>query len=286
MTAFARCESNNKQGSFSWDIRSLNSRFLDINLRLPEIFNPLEMKLRDALKHQFSRGKFDCALRFNRNLQESSLIISNERASDVIRAVYHINKIANNNAPLNPFEVLNFDGVLQADDISLEPIHESAMHLFEQTLTKLKTARMREGKQLAQLILERLALINEELETLELFLPQMRENWRTKIVQRISDLTELKTAIDPMRLEQELAIMLHKTDAAEEIDRLKLHTAELARILNSNKAMGRKLDFLLQELGREANTLSAKAYDMRTTNIAIEIKVWLEQIREQVQNIE
>jgi len=283
MTAFSRIEISNDHGNYNLEMRSINSRFLEINLRLPEVFSPLEMVLRELLKKHFTRGKIDNVLRFTQNIQDTKLDINTKRAQEIINATKNIANLAGCDLTINPLEILNFEGVLQIETPDIEQLHKFAISLFEQAIIKLQESRRREGKQLSKFIVERLNLILDSLETLEVFLPQMSDALRTKILQRADD---LKVKIDPLRLEQEIVLMLQKTDVAEEIERLKTHITEFKRILNSSSAIGRKLDFLLQELVRETNTLGAKAFDMRTTNVAIDIKVWVEQIREQVQNIE
>jgi len=283
MTAFSRVEAANEQGTYSWELRSVNSRFLELNFRLPEAFTVLELQLRGILKKDFSRGKIDSTLRFTPNVQEHKINVNTKRAKEIIIVAKDIAKLAEYNLVLNPLEVLSFEGVIQTVTPDDDLIQNFALKIFEQATIKLQQSRKREGKQLTKFIAERLDFISDSLETLEVFLPQMSDNLRDKINKRAGDLL---ITIDPLRLEQEIMLMLQKTDVAEEIDRLKTHITEFKRILNSSSAIGRRLDFLLQELIRETNTIGSKAFDMRTTNCVIDIKVWVEQMREQVQNIE
>jgi len=283
MTAFARVDIYNEYGTFVWELRSVNSRFLDINLRLPELFNVLDMSLRDVLKHNFTRGKITAHLQFTPNEQETKLSLNSKRALEVVDAAHKIAKLTNDVAAIDPLDLLKFDGVLQVEAPDTSILQDIALKIFDKVILKLQEARRREGNQLLSFIREILDQIGNSIATLEVFLPQITEEMRNKIILRAADLA---IKIEPMRLEQEIALLLSKNDAKEELDRLKTHINEFYRILGSSSAIGRRLDFLLQELMREANTLGAKAYDMHTTNTSIDIKVWIEQIREQVQNIE
>lgn len=283
MTAFARCELSSNEGVLSWEIRSINHRYLEINFKLPDTFQPLEWQLRDILKKQLSRGKIECSFNFSPNAHNSPLQIDFERAKQLICAAEQISELTINPTPIDPFKVLSWNGVLINEQINQELLQEQAIELFKSTLENLKSNRAREGQQLQSLLENRLVSINEEVERLRPLIPNMLNNQRQKILARCQ---EMPLDMDLQRLEQELVLLAQKTDVAEELDRLQTHLREVRYTFNTNEPSGRRLDFLMQELNREANTLGSKAFDPRTTQATVNIKVFIEQMREQVQNIE
>ncbi|OYT96535.1 MAG: YicC family protein [Pseudomonas sp. PGPPP3] len=246
MTAFARTERAGTHGTLSWELRSVNHRYLEPQLRLPEAFRDLEGSVRDALRQGLSRGKVE-------------------------------------SAPPYPLVAVAWPGVLVADGTDPQAQNAEAMQLFNQALDELKNGRGREGAELAKLLNERLDAMTAEVATLRELVPQMLATQRQKILDRF---TEMKAELDPQRLEQELVLLAQKSDVAEELDRLSTHVSEVHRVLKAGGAAGRRLDFLMQELNREANTLGSKAFDPRSTQAAVSLKVLIEQMREQVQNIE
>ncbi len=283
MTAFARAELAQASGTLSWELRSVNHRYLEPHLRLPEAFRDLEAAVREALRQGLSRGKVECTLRFSEDSTGKALQVDLERAGQLIVAAERIASLIKQPAPLNPLEVLSWPGVLVADASDPQLLNKSALTLFAQALDELKSARQREGLELARLLHERLDSILEEVATLREQVPQMLAGQRQKILDRCR---ELQTELDPQRLEQELVLLAQKSDVAEELDRLATHVGEVRRVLKAGGAAGRRLDFLMQELNREANTLGSKAFDPRSTQAAVNLKVLIEQMREQVQNIE
>ncbi len=283
MTAFARAEQAGTHGTLSWEIRSVNHRYLEPHLRLPETFRDLEGGVREALRKGLSRGKVECTLRYTEATSHQSLQIDRERARQLVTAAESLAELTAGPAPLNPMELLAWPGVLVSDATDSQALAEAAMALFHQTLEQLKQGRAREGAELAQLINDRLDAIQEEVVALRALVPQMLEAQRQKILERCA---EWKVELDPARLEQELVLLAQKSDVAEELDRLSTHVAEVRRVLKAGGASGRRLDFLMQELNREANTLGSKAFDTRSTQVAVNLKVLIEQMREQVQNIE
>lgn len=283
MTAFARVEGPVARGTLSWELRSVNHRYLEPTLRLPEAFRDLEAAVREALRQGLSRGKLECTLRFNEAHSGQPLQVDSPRAGQLIAAAEQVAALIANPAPLNPLEVLAWPGVLVSDASDPQAQNAAALQLFNQALEQLKTGRAREGAELARLLDERLGAILEEVATLRLLIPEMLASQRKKILNRCA---ELKTELDPQRLEQELVLLAQKSDVAEELDRLDTHVAEVRRVLKTGGAAGRRLDFLMQELNREANTLGSKAFDPRSTQAAVNLKVLIEQMREQVQNIE
>lgn len=283
MTAFARVESAGPWGTLSWELRSVNHRYLEPHLRLPDTFRDLEGGVREALRQALARGKVECTLRLAEENAGKSLQVDRERAAQVVAAAETVAALINNPAALNPLEVLAWPGVLVADTADPQALNAAALALFGQALDELKHGRAREGAALAALLEERLAAILKEVDELRELVPQMLAAQRQKILDRF---TELRTELDPQRLEQELVLLAQKSDVAEELDRLSTHVREVRRVLKAGGAAGRRLDFLMQELNREANTLGSKAFDPRSTQAAVNLKVLIEQMREQVQNIE
>lgn len=283
MTAFARAEQAGDHGTLSWEIRSVNHRYLEPHLRLPDAFRDLEGAVREALRKGLSRGKVECTLRFAEDTAGRSMQVDRERASQLVTAAESVAALIKQPAPLNPLEILSWPGVLVGDSTDPQALNSAALQLFHDTLEQLKSGRQREGEELARLINERLDAIAEETATLRSQVPHMLAAQRQKILDRCA---EMRVEMDPQRLEQELVLLAQKSDVAEELDRLVTHVGEVRRVLKSGGAAGRRLDFLMQELNREANTLGSKAIDTRSTQAAVNLKVLIEQMREQVQNIE
>ena len=283
MTAFARAEQAGEHGTLSWEIRSVNHRYLEPHLRLPESFRDLEGAIREALRKGLSRGKVECTLRFAEDAAGRSMQVDHQRADQLIAAAESVAAMIKQPAPLNPLEILSWPGVLVGDAADPQALNNTALQLFHQALEQMRAGRLREGEELARLINERLDAIGTETATLRSQVPQMLAAQRQKILDRCA---EMRVELDPQRLEQELVMLAQKSDVAEELDRLGTHVTEVRRVLKSGGAAGRRLDFLMQELNREANTLGSKAFDTRSTQAAVNLKVLIEQMREQVQNIE
>ncbi|WP_226686839.1 YicC/YloC family endoribonuclease [Stutzerimonas stutzeri] len=283
MTAFARSEQAGAHGTLSWEIRSVNHRYLEPHLRLPEAFRDLEGAVRDALRKGISRGKVECTLRFTEENNGTALQVDRERASQLIAAAESVAALIRQPAPIDPLQVLGWPGVLVGDAVDPQALNQSALQLFHSALEQLKEGRRREGDELAKLLNDRLDSILEEVATLREQVPQMLAAQRQKVLDRFS---EMQAELDPQRLEQEMVLLAQKSDVAEELDRLNTHVTEVRRVLKTGGAAGRRLDFLMQELNREANTLGSKAFDPRSTQAAVNLKVLIEQMREQVQNLE
>ena len=283
MTAFARAEQAGANGTLSWELRSVNHRYLEPHLRLPESFRDLEGAVREALRNGLSRGKVECTLRFSDDNAGKALQVDLERAAQLVAAAESVAGLIKQPAALNPLEVLGWPGVLVADAADPQALNQNALSLFSQALNELKQSREREGAELAKLLNERLDSILEQVVALRELVPQMLAGQRQKILDRCA---EMRAELDPQRLEQELVIVAQKSDVAEELDRLSTHVSEVRRVLKTGGQAGRRLDFLMQELNREANTLGSKAFDTRSTQAAVNLKVLIEQMREQVQNIE
>jgi len=280
MTAFARSES----GHISWEIRSVNHRYLEVGLKVPDAFRSLEISLRNKLKARLNRGKIDCQLRIGHSqASEASLSIDEKLLEDLTGALATIIPKLETVAPVNPLEVLKWPGILSEPTEDEESIKKTVVELFDSALAQLIEMRSSEGAELRKIILEKLADLRSIVEQAATEAPIISARQRDKMISKLND---LKIDADPGRIEQELVIMAQKSDVAEELDRLNTHIEEVSATLDSKEAVGRRLDFLMQELNREANTLSSKAVATNTTIQAVELKVAIEQMREQIQNIE
>jgi uncharacterized protein (TIGR00255 family) len=280
MTAFARSES----GHISWEIRSVNHRYLEVGVKVPDAFRSLETGLRNKLKARLNRGKIDCQLRIGHSqASEASLSIDEKLLEDLTGALATIIPKLETVAPVNPLEVLKWPGILSEPTEDEESIKRTVVELFDTALAQLIEMRSSEGAELRKIILEKLADLRSIVEQAATEAPIISARQRDKMISKLND---LKIEADPGRLEQELVIMAQKSDVAEELDRLNTHIEEVSATLDSKEAVGRRLDFLMQELNREANTLSSKAVATNTTIQAVELKVTIEQMREQIQNIE
>ena len=280
MTAFARSES----GHISWEIRSVNHRYLEVGLKVPDAFRSLEIGLRNKLKARLNRGKIDCQLRIGHSqASEASLSIDEKLLEDLTGALATIIPKLETVAPVNPLEVLKWPGLLSEPTEDEETIKRTVVELFDAALAQLIEMRSSEGAELRKIILEKLADLRSIVEQAATEAPIISARQRDKMISKLND---LKIEADPGRIEQELVIMAQKSDVAEELDRLNTHIEEVSATLDSTEAVGRRLDFLMQELNREANTLSSKAVATNTTIQAVELKVAIEQMREQIQNIE
>lgn len=285
MTAFARTDLRQEWGSLTWEIRSVNHRYLEPQFRLPESLKELEPELRELLRNSIKRGKLECSLKFQPEAQAASgaLHLNLELAQDMNRVLNQINRLLDNPAHINAFDILQWPGVLQVEETDLEPVKEEALRLFEEALDRLIEIREREGQHLRPLIEDRLDQIVKIVAQVRDLLPEILQRQREAILARFE---ELQIELDPNRLEQEMVLLAQKADVAEELDRLDAHVKEVRATLNSRDAVGRRLDFLMQELNREANTLSSKSIVTETTRSAVDLKVLIEQMREQIQNIE
>lgn len=284
MTAFAHHEKMSDQGHITWQLRSVNHRFLDISLRLPEQFRSLESQLRELLTKRLSRGKVDCSLNYKPPANQVERIIVNETlAKNLIDASHELEILMNNAARISPIEILQWPGVTLEPEIDTAPLLNSALKAFNEALEELIENRKREGERLKSLIIQRRQSLVEIVKTVRQRRPQVLDGQRQRLLTRLS---ELDVQADPQRLEQELVLLTQKLDVEEELDRLLGHCTELNDVLERNEPTGRRMDFLMQEFNREANTLASKSADLQTTQAAVELKVLIEQMREQVQNIE
>ena len=283
MTAFARQQSQQHWGSLVWELKSVNHRYLEPHLRIPESLRELEPALRDQLRLKTSRGKIDCTLHLYPQKKQLAIQLNTDLARQLIAAAEQIASLTTNPQPIDTLEVLRWPGVMQDTELDMSDIKQQALTLFNSALDDLSAGRDREGQVLVKLIEQRLDAMSNELDKIRTKMPLILEHHRTLLLTRISDLA---LQVEPSRIEQEIALLAQKADVTEEIDRLDTHIQEVRRILTQEGAIGRRLDFLMQELNREANTLSSKAIVVETTQCAIELKVLIEQMREQIQNIE
>ena len=280
MTGSASIQVNTEDISFTLNINTVNNRYLDIFLKLPDNLRYLDLEIRKLISSKFSRGKFDLSL--NLNVSQTSSFKLNE---EELKALGNVLKTIQNTVGgnINPMEILNYRGILVAD----ENIQEKIVNLFykalDNALSQLKENRLREGEQLKNALENLLSKIESNLDELAPILENLVNAERRKIKERIDN---LKINIDESRIEQEVALAAQKADIREEYDRLRSHIKEARRVLNVGGVIGKRLDFLLQEFNREANTMASKASSLDITRIAVDTKVLIEQIREQVQNIE
>lgn len=285
MTAYARKSTEDAFGTVICELRSVNHRYLDLTVRLPEAFSMLEMPFRDAIRQRVSRGKVECHLRFEAAKSDAGEAVVNLAFADtLIRAAQQIIDRLPAPAPVNPTDILRWPGVLQTGEgHRLESIAPALSDLLSAVLTEFISARAREGEDIKKILFQRLDAMTACLARLRERLPQLEQMQRQRLLARFS---EAKTTLDPVRLEQEMVLYAQKIDVSEEIERLDAHITEVRRVLMHDKVAGRRLDFLMQEMNREANTLGSKSVDLDTTRASVELKVLIEQMREQVQNIE
>ncbi len=284
MTAFARQELEKDWGTLTLELRSVNHRYLDISLRLPDDFRNLETKIREKISAKLARGKVDIGLRFSRSeTTHGEIQIDKERVEQITNASREIDHILYNPNAVSSLDILRWPGVIKTPELDSDELTSALFELLELTLNDLIEGREREGEKLAVLIQQRCQSISEVIAAVKKRLPEVMKIWREKLVSRIK---EASVEVDEARLEQELVILAHKTDVDEELDRLSTHIAEVERVLKNDKPIGRRLDFLMQELNREANTLGSKSIDTETTKASVDLKVLIEQMREQIQNIE
>jgi uncharacterized protein (TIGR00255 family) len=283
MTGFARRELAGSFGTLTCELRSVNHRYLEPGFRLPEELRPLESDLRQQLARSLKRGKVDCTMHLRgaqageRELRLDPAAL--ERVAGAVREVL----AALPKATVDAVEVLSWPGVVETASPDGEALLGAGRSLFQQTLDELGAMRLREGKRLGELIEQRCAGLGALVVQVRARLPEIQARVRSRLHERVA---ELLASVDRDRIEQELVLQLQRLDVAEELDRLTGHIEETRRVMGSGEAAGRRLDFLMQELNREANTLASKSQDLDTTRLTVDMKVLVEQMREQVQNVE
>lgn len=282
MTAFARQEIQAEWGSAVWEIRSVNQRYLETFFRLPEQFRSLENTLRESLRQRLSRGKIECNLRVEISQSSTGLNLNRELAAQVIDSLRWI-KDELQQGEINPIDVLRYPGVVDDPSVDLDEIAQEILQGFDTLLTDFIAMRAREGEKLAEAISSRLEGIQTEVNFVRQKMPEILQWQRERLLQRFE---EVQLQLEPTRLEQEMILLAQRVDVAEELDRLEMHIKETKDILRKGGVVGRRLDFMMQELNRESNTLASKSINTDVTNSAVTLKVLIEQMREQVQNIE
>ncbi|SFT56806.1 YicC/YloC family endoribonuclease [Halomonas saccharevitans] len=283
MTAFSRQEHDGESGRLQLELRSVNQRYLEPHFRLPEALRDLEPAFREALRTRLARGKVECTLRFEPSGDEAEPSVDRARLDALAITLAEVRQRVPDAAMPDALRLLDHPGVLERRAPDLEAVKREALTLFQAALDDLIAGRAREGEKLAALIRERLTAINEQVAEVRRLMPRILERQRAQLLERLAS---IRAELDPQRLEAELLLLAQKADVDEELDRLATHVAEVERQLGQPGPVGRRLDFLMQELNREANTLSSKSVVAETTRCAVELKVLIEQMREQIQNIE
>ncbi len=283
MTAFARRELKAEWGTAVWEIRSVNQRFLETYFRLPEQFKSLEPVLRERFRKSLQRGKVECALRFVANdAAVGQLNLNQDLAKQLMEAAEWVQNQGQSNG-VNPVDILKWPGVIAANETDMDSVQGDILKEFDLTLKDFIAARGTEGTNLKALIEQRLDGIQVEVDKVTGFMPEIIQWQKDKILSRFE---EAKVELDETRVEQEMVMLAQKVDVAEELDRLVSHIGETRKILKTGGAVGRRLDFMMQEFNRESNTLGSKSINKDTTQSAVELKVLIEQMREQIANIE
>jgi len=284
MTAFARCAAQTPLGDLTWELRSVNHRFREVAMRLPEEFRFQEGAFRDAIAEAVGRGRVDGWLRYSPPTAASAEPqIDTGLIGQLAAWAQSVRSILPEAQPLRVGEVLKWPGVMSVPVVDEQALASEAGNLLQKALAQLSDSREREGGALAQMLQERVRAASDAISTLEDLLPEIGAVYRERLEQR---LLEMAVQVDPERLEQEVVLLLAKSEVSEEVDRLKMHLQEVEQTLGQNEPIGRRLDFLMQELNREANTLGSKSGHPEQTNASVNLKVLIEQMREQVQNIE
>lgn len=291
MTAFSRQQLEQDWGSLTWEIRSVNHRYLETSIRLPDTLRGLENATREAVRKRLSRGKVECLLRYQATESaESDLQIDRDLVQKLIDANRQIEQMIGTSTSVsasvnkvNSSDLLHWPGVIQEQVIDTGTLEKESLDLFNKALDDLVANREREGEALVGFLLQRVESIREIVVTIRDGMPAILAAQRKSLLGRVQ---ELKVELEPARLEQEVVLHAQKADVDEELDRLDSHVKEVERVIKTSGQKGRRLDFLMQELNREANTLSSKSIVVNTTMSAVELKVLIEQMREQIQNIE
>ena len=284
MTAFAREEYRGELGVLSWEIRSVNHRYLEIFLRLPEELRGMEGAIRERLTARLSRGKLDLSLKYKPlSSAGGGLQVNRRLLEQLLEVEEEVAEIMGADPDLSPPDLMRWPGVLEVQEEDYTPVMQQAMAVLETAIDSLIDNRLREGARLAEIVKLRCDAMLAQVDRVRGLMPDVLEGLRRRIRERLSEVLE---ELDETRLEQEMALLAQRLDVDEEMDRLETHLTEVERVLESDEPVGRRLDFLMQELNREANTLSSKSNDVEVTRAGVELKVLIEQMREQVQNIE
>lgn len=283
MTAFARKEIKADWGTAVWEIRSVNQRFLETYFRLPEQFRGLEPILRERFRAKLARGKVECNLRFNtEDASANNITLNKELAKQLIEAAKWVQS-EGDSAGLNPVDILKWPGVVASEETDMSVIQNALLAGLEDALKDFLQARASEGQAIDKMINQRLDGILAEVEKVSKHMPEVLQWQKDKLIAKFE---EAKVELEENRVEQEMVLLAQKLDVAEELDRLQAHVTETQKILKKGGACGRRLDFMMQEFNRESNTLGSKSINANITQSAVELKVLIEQMREQIQNLE
>jgi uncharacterized protein (TIGR00255 family) len=283
MTAFARRTCTAFDRMLVWEVKSVNHRYLENQFRVPDSVRAVEHLLRERVRKHLKRGKLDCTLRMQRSDGEQTISINHNTLAELMAAIEQIRQGVPELGGVTPMEFLRWPGVMEEQGLDEEALHEAVVTLFEQTLIELVDVRASEGARLKSAIVERLDEIGILVGELKPMCAGLASLQRERLKSRLA---ELDVELDSGRLEQEVALLAQRVDVAEELDRLNIHVGEVRKHIDSKGPHGRRLDFLTQELNREANTLGAKSILSEISQRAVDLKVLIEQIREQVQNVE
>jgi uncharacterized protein (TIGR00255 family) len=284
MTAFAREESQSSFGRLTWEIRSVNHRYLEVFVRLPDELRAIETPVRERLAAKLSRGKLDCQLRFRPASGGAGDLHVNERLMEQLLAAAEAmgGRLPDARGPAI-MDVLRWPGVLESEEQDLGPLQAEALALLDRAIDTLVETRRREGARIAEHLNQRVGDMRVQVEKARELMPGIIAALRERLKKRLAEVSE---TLDAERVEQEMVLLTQKLDIDEEMDRLRTHLDEVERVVNKGGAVGRRLDFLMQELNREANTLGSKSADAETSAVSVEMKVLIEQMREQIQNVE
>jgi len=284
MTGFARRERQDPWGTLVCELRTVNHRYLEISLRLPDELKALDNDIRQTITAALRRGKIDANLYLkSTGGSQQSLELNTQLLDELVARVGEVRSRVPSASEVSPLDLLRWPGVIRESSADNKPVMVAALGLLKEALAELNDTRHREGQRIRELLLTRCQSMRTQVQNVRERLPEISQRLRDRIVERIS---QLGVTPDSERLEQELVLYAHKMDVDEEMDRLNGHLEEVMSVLDSSEPAGRRLDFLMQELNREANTLSSKSQDVETTRAAVDMKVMIEQMREQIQNVE
>ena len=284
MTAFARTGADQPFGRLTWEIRSVNHRYLDVHLKLPEELRALEMPCREKIRGTLGRGRIDAVLKFENTTADGEMLsLDRNTVESLAQVIRQLEAVMPQLRAASVTDILRWPGVISEPALDGESINRQSLILLEQTLESLISHRRREGTRMAELISNRVQNCRAIIADLKQAWPEIELAMKARWEKRLD---QIQQDFEPARINQELALLLTKSDISEEVDRLESHLDEVSRVLEGNKPAGRRLDFLMQELNREGNTLGAKSVNPHTTSASVDLKVLIDQMREQVQNIE
>jgi uncharacterized protein (TIGR00255 family) len=283
MTGFASADAARTPFRLVWELRSVNHRFLDVGFRLPEELRSLEPECRELVGNTLRRGKLECSLKITTETRARGYALVADALEELRSLQNQVRAVFPEARTLTQHEVLRWPGVLTEAELDMAELAAPVLELLREAVAALHAARRREGTRIAALLADRNDAVAAAVERIRPLLGALEGRYRRKLEERLA---KLDVQAQPERLEQELVLVAQRLDVAEEVDRLGSHVAEVADVLRRDEPIGRRLDFLLQEMNREANTLGSKSQDEDLTRTAVELKVLLEQMREQVQNLE